>query len=339
MPKRSDFSVTLTGDDLPEFLRLVPMADRLGFRNLGVGDCPSLYHDVYVKGTLAAQQTRNIRIGPYVTNPVTRHPSVTAGAAATLDEVSGGRAFLGVGGGDSALYNIGLKGAGVSQIEEYVRTVRDLYQKHEVDFQGRNVRLAWTKRPVPVYMAASGPKGLRAAGRCADGVIVGTGVLPEVVADVLAQIDAGAKESGRRVEDLDIWWLLMGGLDQDANRALDDVKHSLTTYANLAFRFSIEGKHLPAQYHDAVRRIHQEYKAKDHVTGGSQKEHSRLADETGLTQYLASRFSLAGTPHQVLDQIARANRAGARQLWITLRFPGKERFFRLWEEGVAPALD
>jgi len=81
MPSQSHFSLTLTGDDLPGFLRLVPMADRLGFRNLGVGDCPSLYHDVYVKASLAAQQTRSIRIGPYVTNPVTRHPSVTAGAA------------------------------------------------------------------------------------------------------------------------------------------------------------------------------------------------------------------------------------------------------------------
>jgi len=339
MPSKSQFSLTLTGDDLPEFLRLVPIVDRLGFRNLGVGDCPSLYHDVYVKGTLAAQQTRNIRIGPYVTNPVTRHPSVTAGAAATLDEVSGGRAFLGIGGGDSALYNIGLKGAGVAQIEEYVTIIRNLYRKHEVDFQGRNVRLAWTKRAVPVYMAASGPKGLRAAGRCADGVIVGTGVLPEVVADVMARIDEGAKESGRRVEDLDIWWLLMGGLDEDPGKALDDVKHSLTTYANLAFRFSMEGKHLPPQYHDAVKRIHAEYRAKDHVTGGAAKEHSRLADDTGLTQYLASRFSLAGTPHQVLEQIARANKAGAKNIWITLRFPGKERFLRLWEEGVAPALD
>lgn len=338
MAKPSNFSVTLTGDDLPEFLRLVPMADRLGFKNLGVGDCPPLYHDVYVKGSLAAQQTRNIRIGPYVTNPVTRHPSVTAGAAATLDEVSGGRAFLGVGGGDSALYNIGLKGAGVDQIEEYVSTIRTLYRDHEVQFQGKHVRLAWTKRPVPVYMAASGPKGLRAAGRSADGVIVGTGVLPEVVADSLSHIDAGAKESGRRVEDLDIWWLLMGGLDESPVKALDDIKHSLTTYANLAFRFSMEGKHLPAKYHEAVRKIHAEYKAKDHVTGGVQKEHAKLADDTGLTEYLQSRFSLSGSPGQVLQRIDQANKAGAKQLWVTLRFPGKERFFRLWEEGVLPGL-
>ena len=338
MPKPSNFSITLTGDDLPEFLRLVPMADRLGFKCLGVGDCPSLYHDVYVKASLAAQQTRSIRIGPYVTNPVTRHPSVTAGAAATLDEVSGGRAFLGIGGGDSALYNIGLKGASVAQIEEYVATVRKLYQQHEVDFQGRNVRLAWTKRAVPVYMAASGPKGLRAAGRSADGVIVGTGVLPEVVSDALSHIEAGAKEAGRKLADLDIWWLLMGSLDESPDKALEDIKHSLTTYANLAFRFSMEGKHLPPQFHDAVRKIHAEYRSKDHVTGRAAGEHARIADDTGLTRYLASRFSLSGSPAQVLERIAQANKAGAQQLWITLRFPGKERFFRWWEKGVLPSL-
>jgi 5,10-methylenetetrahydromethanopterin reductase len=274
------------------------------------------------------QKTQRIKIGPAVTNPIQRHPVVTAAAAASLDEISGGRAFIGLGGGDSALYNIGLKGASVAQIEDYARTINALYRDGESRYRDTVVRLAWARKPVPIYMA----------GRIAEGVIVGTGVLPEVVADSLGHIEAGAHEAGRTLEDIDIWWLLMGSLDESPARALDDIKHSLTTYANLAFRFTPEGKHLPPEYLDAVKRIHAEYRPKDHVTGGADRKHQQLADETGFTRYLASRFSVAGTPEQVLERISEAHAMGAKQLWITLRFPGKERFFRLWERRVLPAL-
>lgn len=314
------------------------MADQLGFERLGVGDSPSLYHDVYVKSVLAAQHSTRLRIGPYVTNPISRHPVVTACAAASLDEVSGGRAYIGLGGGDSALYNNGQKGARVDQIEAYAATLRALYRDHEAIFEDAKLRLAWTKRPVPVYVAASGPRGLRMAGRVADGVIVGTGVLPEVVRDALSHIEAGAREAGRKLADLDVWWLLMGSLDESPAKALDDIKHSLTTYANLAFRFTTQGKHLPAQFRGAVERIHAEYRPKDHVTGGEDRKHQQLADETGFTRYLASRFSVSGSPEQVLERIEQARSMGASQLWLTLRFPGKERFFRLWEKRVLPAL-
>ena len=339
MTRAFPYSVTLTGDSLEEFLPLVPMAEAAGFQRLGIADTQSLTHDVYMKLTLAALHSSRILLHTGVTNPVTRHPTVTAGAIATLNEISHGRAVLGIGTGDSALYNIGMRPARVEDLRDYIVAVRELLERHETAYQGKKLRLTWNKGRVPIYVAASGPKTLRMAGAVGDGVIVGTGVLPEVVADAWEHIAAGAKSAGRRLEDIDVWWLVMGGLSEDAAEALEVVKYSLTTYANLAFRFTTAGKHLPKEFESAVRRIHQEYRPQEHVHPGEDKFHSRLADETGFTQYLASRFAVAGTPKQFADQARRARAAGAKQLWFPIRYPNKARFFRLWTERVAPLLE
>ena len=63
--------------------------------------------DVYAATNLAALSTENVLIGAGVTNLVTRHPTVTANATAALDELSNGRAVLGLGAGWSAVLGAG----------------------------------------------------------------------------------------------------------------------------------------------------------------------------------------------------------------------------------------
>lgn len=335
----SRFGVLLTGDDdLAEYRELVAYADRLGFEYLGIPDTPALQHDCYLKGALAALSSKRIKLGPWVTNPVTRHPVVTAGAAATLDDISGGRAYLGIGIGASAVWNLGLKEATHPELEDSVRLIRELYAKHEAVYGGKVVRLRWTKRPVPIYVAASGPKMLRLAGRIGDGVIVAAGVLPEVVSDCLGYIEQGAKDSGRRLADLDVWWSVMGSLHEDRDKALDAIKAHLATFANSAFRFTTAGKHLPPELEPAIRRLMAEYRPEEHVHEGPDRKHASLADETGLTPYIARRAAIVGTPEDAVEQIKKAHRAGAEQLFIALRVPEKRRILQLWEQRVLPAL-
>ncbi|MEK7681451.1 MAG: LLM class flavin-dependent oxidoreductase, partial [Chloroflexota bacterium] len=92
------FKISFAGrDELADWLEYVDIADTSGFWGLGVGDSQSIYLDTYVRCTLAAVRTRNLLIGPWVTNPLTRHPAVTASAIVSVDQVSGGRAYLGIG--------------------------------------------------------------------------------------------------------------------------------------------------------------------------------------------------------------------------------------------------
>ena len=82
------------------------LAEKSGFDWFGVADSQSLFRELFVTLAMVGQATERMMIGPSVTNPLTRHPAVMASAAASVQELSGGRAMLGIGTGDSALYNL-----------------------------------------------------------------------------------------------------------------------------------------------------------------------------------------------------------------------------------------
>src|SRR4030095_1281914 len=103
---------------LADFGALCRDAEASGFDWLGVAGLPSVFPQLYVAPTLAALQTSRIRLGPLVTNPQTRHLVVTASAIASLDELSGGRAALGLGSGERSLYTLGAPPATLAGLEE-----------------------------------------------------------------------------------------------------------------------------------------------------------------------------------------------------------------------------
>lgn len=100
--------LTLAPDDLAVLRRRVADCERAGITALGIGDSPG-YHDVYVALTVAAQHSSRLRLGPMVTNLVTRAPQVTARALRSLGELAPGRIFAGIGAGDSALAGAGMR--------------------------------------------------------------------------------------------------------------------------------------------------------------------------------------------------------------------------------------
>src|SRR3712207_1478680 len=80
-----------------------------GWDGLLFTDTQNLSMDVFGSMYLAASATSQLKLGTAVTNLVTRHPAVVASAFATLHHVSGGRAHIGVGRGDTALELIGVR--------------------------------------------------------------------------------------------------------------------------------------------------------------------------------------------------------------------------------------
>ena len=86
---------------LERVVELAQLGERLGYRRCWVYDEGLAARDVYVTMTAIALATETLEVGPGITNPYTRHAGATAGAIAALDEVSGGRAFLGIGAGGS----------------------------------------------------------------------------------------------------------------------------------------------------------------------------------------------------------------------------------------------
>ena len=327
------FGIVFLPESLADFGALCRDAEANGFDWLGVADSQSVFHELYVALTLAALQTSRIRLGPLVTNPQTRHLVVTASAIASLDELSGGRAALGLGSGDSAIYTLGAPPATLAGLEEAIDTLGSLTSGEAVKRAGRTWQVHRARRRVPIYLAAEGPRTLELAGRMADGVIVGLGLTPEVIALSLAAIERGARAAGRTLADLDVWWFAKTNLADTRAAAIDHIKMALAASANHAFRFTLEGKGGAAELHEPIRALQRAYDAHHHEIAGA--GNAGLTDRFGLTEFLVDRFAIAGTPADCVTQIRRAMAAGARQFVITGFVPDPRAFMKRWAHEVA----
>jgi 5,10-methylenetetrahydromethanopterin reductase len=158
-------------------VELATEAERLGFRRCWVYDEGLAARDVHVTLAAIATATEQILLGPGITNPHTRHPGVTAAAVASLDELSGGRAFLGLGaGGALTLDPMGIdRGKPLTAVREMVHACRALFSGESLDLDGETVqfvsaRLDYARPDIEIWLAGRGPKMMRTAGELADGV-------------------------------------------------------------------------------------------------------------------------------------------------------------------------
>ena len=195
------YGVTLQGVDPPAtFTAMVGEIESLGFSHLWLTDSSLHARNCYSYLTLAAVGSSRLRLGTAVTNPVTRHPAITA---ATLDEVSAGRAILGIGAGDRPLLALGRKPCSPAVLADAIEAIRALWSGDEVTvtspgFALDHAQLRFEARPgLPVFVSASGPKTLELAGGLADGVILLVGLFPDAVTWALEHIDRGARAAGR----------------------------------------------------------------------------------------------------------------------------------------------
>src|SRR5439155_5311165 len=209
-----------------------------------------------------------------------------------IDSLTHGRGFMDIASGDSAVYNIGYAPASRARIEDYVTCVRELLAKGEATYQGRPQRVRWAStavRPrIPISICAEGPKMLHLGGRIGDGLVAGTGLLPEVIHDTLARIQAGAREAGRDSTDVDIWFTTRTSLDEDREKAVQNVKASVSSILNHSMRFGLEDKHVPEDLKSKIQTYVDGYELYDHVL--QEGRNPKWMDQLGLTQYALERF-------------------------------------------------
>ncbi|MEK7873121.1 MAG: LLM class flavin-dependent oxidoreductase [Chloroflexota bacterium] len=334
------FGITIPPEgSLRDYIQWARLAEESGFELLGVTDSQSIRRELYATMAAVALNTRRIRFGPRVTNPITRHPAVAASALATVEEVAPGRVMAAVGSGFSSIENLGERPASLAQLREYIETIRGLHTSGVASYRGRTVRLTWARPRIPLFLAAHGPKTLQLAGEIADGVVVGTGVLPEVVADSLARIRIGAERSGRRLEDLDIWWFVVAYIASDRATAIDRVRTSLAGLGHGLARFTTEGKFIPPELVRPIQALYQAYATEEHVvTGaiGETRHNAQLLEDLGLKDYLAERFAIAGTAEECVARLRRIREAGVNKVWISIHFPEKVEFMERWSREVMP---
>lgn len=284
--------------------------------------------------------TSAARIGPVVSNPVTRHPGVAASALATLSMLSDGRVFLGLGTGNSALRNLGLPAARLADLREYARAVRAMIRDGVATYRGARCNLPWgptvVGRDVPIYIAANGPRSLYLAGEVGDGVIVGSGISREVVEPSLGYIEDGARAAGRRMEDLDIWFQVDMNIAEDDRLAVEQMKNMLAVTASRSFRSTFEGKAVPRDLEQPLRLLERTYQYDRHMADNGENRH--LVDELGLKDFLAERFLIAGTAETAVNRLREAERHGAKQLYLLMLAPDPYKLLEAIRDQVTPRL-
>ena len=200
------YGVTLQGVYEPtEWVELVKWIEGLGFDNLWITDSSMHAGDCYVYATLALQATSSITVGTAVTNPLTRHPALTANAFRSLEQLAPRRVVCGIGVGDRPLYELGLPMAKLQTLRDSIDVMRRLWRGETVDGEvGRWKFVSGHLRsPVdepPIYISASRPKALELTGEVADGLILLAGLFPEGLA--FAREHVGARPCRRRATDV-----------------------------------------------------------------------------------------------------------------------------------------
>jgi probable F420-dependent oxidoreductase len=326
------FGVTFMLDPPPSrVVEWAKLAEANGFDYVWAWDSHVLWQDVYPVFTLIATNTERIRIGPCVTNPATRDVTVTASALATLNEISGGRMVMGIGRGDSARRVIGKPPVTVEHLEEACRTIKDLAEGREVDYEGTPTQLKWATGSLPVWVAAYGPKALRCAGRVADGLIMQLAD-PYIVEWSLQYVREGAEEAGRRFEDIQIMSAAPAYVTDDLEHARQQVRWFPALVSNhvvdLVNRYPRE--QLPETLTGYITD-REGYDYHHHAEVGSTNA-AFVGDE------VTDRFCILGEPAEHVAKLHELADAGVDQFNLYLMYGDEEEQLHRYGREVVPAL-
>ncbi len=307
-----------------------PHAEADGWDGMLVSDNQCVVGDSYVALTIAAAHTSTLGLGIGVSNPITRHPSVTAAAAAGIQQYSGGRMLLGVGRGDSSLAHIGLAPAAPAVFERYLLAVQTYLAGGGVKFDDleRGIyrtsqelgaagvpevsQIRWldpSNPKVPVTVAASGPAVIDIAARHADEVALGVGADAE---RLRWAIDLA--RSARARAGLDPSALGVGAFVNVVAHPDEQTAQRLAATAVAMFsRFSVmHGKAvgpLSERARANLQLIGEKYDLREH--GRPDAAHGSSVDAGHIKE-----FGVVGTPDQVVERLVELHQLGLSRLMV-----------------------
>ncbi len=180
--------------------------------------------------------------------------------------------------------------------------MRSLLRRQDIEYDGKRVHLGWPEQPAPVYVVAEGPRTLELAGEIADGVIIGVGLQPELLRDAVAHVATGAARAGRGLAALDLWAFARVNVTEDVEAGIDEIRMELASCAHHVFRFTLEGKQVPADLAESILRVQRGYQPAQHEHAAG--ANADLMRDPVLRRYLAERFAVIGPNVQTCDEVA-----------------------------------
>ena len=293
------------------------VAEETGFTHITVNDNPNLNRDVHVGMTVAALNTNRIRIGQGVTNPYTFRPWVIANAIATINELSGGRAFIGIGAA-GAFGGTMKKPRSMQELREAIQFIRKYMVGEEAEFKGMRMHSEWVREPVPIYMASTGPESCQLAGELADGVMV-MGTNTVIVKWYLELIEKGALRAGRDPSKIDVWCRAMCYVAESKEAARREAvgyaaTQAFTAYMSIFQWDTPEAADLRQRLEREEPGIIDEFRRVYEVFDTYQTETTGAPHNEAATQRMIDFFHLVGTPEDICERIDKVGQLGIKAI-------------------------
>lgn len=316
MVKQLTIGALILGRHSPDILRRMACnCEQWGFDYLWLAD-ERFFRDVYAQLTLCALVTSRVKLGTGVTDPYSRHPALTAMGIATIDEISGGRAILGIGAGISGFKEMGLKvHKPTKAIREAVEFIRLLMTNRPITYHGEFVHfdhgvLNVPGRPdLPIFIAGMGPMNIQLAGQIADGLIISSCVADAMIDHTLELLAKGAKKAGRDPSQIILASRVNVAISDHGEHARQAVKPMIAALLvskkpDFSFLEPL-GLRLPEKLAEAVEKT---------SYGHDRAEIRRVADL--IPDEFVDALTVAGTPDEVAESIRRMARRGVGQLIV-----------------------
>jgi 5,10-methylenetetrahydromethanopterin reductase len=304
-------------EPLKKVVATAKLAEELGFEYVVHADQRFAGEkDVFVTLAADALNTHRVKLGPCVSDPFTRIPAMLAVAIATLDELSGGRAVLGLGAGGSGFAQMHLERKHVNKaLRETILMIRALLSgdvvKHDGElFKLTDAQLKFPIRPdIPIYLATRSPMNLELAGELADGALIATYVSKEQLKFAVERVRAGAEKAGRKLEDVKLISWVYTSISDDSHQAVENVRPFVTqAIINTS----------PEAYPEILRGFHPDLPESLGKWREMGREGLEVAykDRTYLTDDVIKRFSVAGTAEDCIAKIREIESFGISDIWL-----------------------
>ena len=298
---------------LAEQVQLAQYAERRGFESAWVCET-RLVRDAVTPLAAFASVTERIKLASGVVNNWTRSAALMAMTFATLDELSGGRAIMGIGAyWDPLAWNQGIRRRKtLTAMREYVAIVRRLLNMETVTYEGeivqaRDLRLDLgfgvprTPKKVPIYIGATGPRMMEMAGEIADGVFHNFFTSTQYLRRSVEMVRRGAERASRRIDDIDMPQMMAVAMSEDVTAARNAARYAVTMYMgqqpHIAKASGVDG--------GTVQSIHD-------VMGGWPPRDGGIEDAMALVDDdVVDLLCAAGTPEMCRERVEEYIDAGA----------------------------
>jgi len=337
--------------------RAAKQLEDAGWAGFQVVDSQNLSGDPYVALAMAATATTKLGLATGVTNTVTRHASVTACSIASVQRISGGRAFLGIGRGDSALAHLGRGPARLDSFARYLRHLGIYLRGESVPFDEIDIPIAiappmseleladapaasqigWLAdggSVVPIEVAASGPRVIAIAASHADRLMFALGADEARLSWGIALAKEARTKAGLDPEGIAFGAYVNAACHDDIAVARNLVRGGLTTFARFNVMHGTAAGPVSDSDRSVLRDLHESYDMRAHTRGDSRQAGV-------LTESFIDRFAVVGPPSRVTERLQGLAALGLDKIVLTGAMRGVSESDaadakRMMETGVLP---